>query len=31
MAADEAGRLYRELYYREKVSLEEASTVKAFL
>jgi hypothetical protein len=31
MAADEAGRLYRELYYREKVSLEEANTVKAFL
>ena len=31
MAADEAGRLYRELYYRGKVSLEEASTVKAFL
>jgi hypothetical protein len=31
MAADEAGRLYRELYYREKVSLEEASQVKAFL
>jgi hypothetical protein len=31
MTADEAGRLYRELYYREKVSLEEASMVKAFL
>ena len=31
MAADEAGRLYRELYYRGKVSLEEASIVKAFL
>ncbi len=31
MASDEAGRLYRELYYREKVSLEEASIVKAFL
>jgi hypothetical protein len=31
MAADEAGRLYRELYYREKVSLYEASKVKAFL
>ena len=31
MAADEAGRLYRELYYRGKVTLEEASIVKAFL
>ncbi len=31
MAADEAGRLYRELYYRDRVSLEEASIVKAFL
>ena len=31
MADDEAGRLYRELYYRDKVSLEEASIVKAFL
>jgi hypothetical protein len=31
MAADEAGRLYRELYYRDKVSLEEAEVVKAFL
>ncbi len=31
MAADEAGRLYRELYHRDKVSLDEAEAVKAFL
>ena len=31
MPADEAGRLYREFYYRGKVSLEEAEGVKAFL
>ena len=31
MPADEAGRLYRELYYRGTVSLEEAEGVKAFL
>ena len=30
MAADEAGRLYRELYYRGKVSLEEASSSEGF-
>jgi len=30
MPADEAGMLYRELYYRGKVSLEEAKGVKAF-
>lgn len=31
MSMDEAGRFYRELYYRGKVSLEEAKGVKAFL
>jgi hypothetical protein len=30
MSAGEAGRLYREFYYRGKVSLEEARAVKAF-
>ena len=30
MSADESGRLYRELYYRGKVSLGEARAVKAF-
>jgi hypothetical protein len=31
MSADDAGRFYRELYYRGKISLEEARRMRAFL
>ena len=30
MSVDEAGRFYRELYYRNKVSLDEARQIRAF-